>query len=457
MIYRADTIGVFQIESRAQMSMLPRLRPRTFYDLVIEVAIVRPGPIQGNMVHPYLRRRNGGPVPAFPSQEIAAVLEKTLGVPLFQEQAMRLSIVAAGFTPGEADQLRRAMAAWRRSGSIERFRQKLIDGMTARGLSAEFAQQVFCQIRGFGEYGFPESHAASFALLVYSSAWLKHYYPAEYCAAIINSQAMGFYSPAQLMRDAIEHGVRALPVDVNASDWDCTLEGGAQRLGFRLLKAIPQAAVDRIIAARPFHSLDDFARRTELGKSLISRLAEADVFGSLRLDRRTALWQSLNQDRRRVPLFANLDDDEPPAGLPPMPPFEQVLADYRTAGCSLKAHPVSFLREQLDRLRVTPAGKLSSFTHGDRVRVAGIVLLRQRPGTARGITFATIEDETGAANLVIRPQIWERFYTVTRCSSAWIAHGVLESRESVIHVVASRLEDLSARLSGMQTVSRDFR
>ncbi len=457
MICRADTMGAFQIESRAQMSMLPRLRPRCFYDLVVEVAIVRPGPIQGDMVHPYLRRRNGEPIPTYPIKEIEEVLRKTLGVPLFQEQVMRLAIVAAGFTASEADQLRRAMAAWRRSGTIERFHKKLIDGMTARGLSPEFAEQVYRQIQGFGEYGFPESHAASFALLVYVSAWLKHYYPAAFAAALINSQPMGFYAPAQLIRDAREHGVKVLPVDVQASDWDCTLQQGALRLGFRLVKGISEAAVERIIATRPFRSVDDFARRTTLSPVVISRLAEADVFGSLTLDRRTALWQSLSQDGRDMPLLKGLDDDEPAASLPPMPMVEQVLADYRTSGLSLKAHPVAFYRRQLSAMRVTPAGELCRVTDGRFVRVAGIVLLRQRPGTARGITFATLEDETGLANLVIRPAIWDRYYAIARGSAAWIAHGRLESKDSVIHLLVHRLEDLSTRIGDLAIRSRDFR
>jgi error-prone DNA polymerase len=462
MICQADTIGVFQIESRAQMSMLPRLKPRTFYDLVIEVAIVRPGPIQGNMVHPYLRRRNGEEVPPYPNDEIKAVLHKTLGVPLFQEQAMRLAVVAAGFTPGEADQLRRAMGAWRRPGIIDQFRKKLIDGMQARGLSGEFAEQVFNQIRGFGEYGFPESHAASFALLVYVSAWLKCYYPAAFTAALINSQPMGFYSPSQLIRDARAHGVGVLPVDVNFSGWDCRLERSmALRLGLRLINGLPKAAAEKIEtaqAAGPFTSLDDFVRRTGLSQTVVAKLAEADAFSSLVIDRRAALWQALGQERRSryMPLLSGISDEEPAAPLPPMPLVDQVFADYRTSGMSLKAHPVGFFREQLNRLRVTPAGELGKICDGRHLRVAGLVLLRQRPGTAKGITFATIEDETGLANLVIRPQIWERHYKVARGSPAWIAHGCLENKEGVIHLVVNRLEDLSALLGDLKTRSRDF-
>jgi error-prone DNA polymerase len=459
MICRADTIGVFQIESRAQMSMLPRLRPECFYDLVIEIALVRPGPIQGDMVHPYLRRRNGEPVPPYPSDEIEAVLQRTLGVPLFQEQVMRLVVVAAGFSPGEADQLRRAMAAWKRTGDMDRFHKRLIDGMISRGLTAEFAEQVFAQIRGFAEYGFPESHSASFALLAYCSAYLKHYYPAAFCAAICNSQPMGFYAPAQLVRDAREHGVEVRAIDVNHSDWDCTLEGGALRLGFRLVTGLARKAAEQIAASRPFRSLDDFARRTGLSQAVMTLLAEADAFGSLRLDRRAALWRALGQDQRRSdrPLLAGLEDDEPKATLPPMPLIEQVFSDYRISGLSLKAHPLEFFRPELEKLRVVRARELKEVADGRPIRVAGIVLIRQRPGTARGITFCTIEDETGVANLIVRPAIWDRYYAVARGSSAWIAHGRLESKESVIHVNVQRLEDLSISLGKLRTFSRDFR
>ncbi len=465
MIRRADTIGVFQIESRAQMSMLPRLQPECFYDLVIEVAIVRPGPIQGNMVHPYLRRRKKlEELPAYPTPEIEAVLHKTLGVPLFQEQAMRLAVVAARFTPGEADQLRRAMAAWRRTGAIEKFRIKLVEGMLARGLPHEFAEQVFNQIRGFGEYGFPESHAASFALLVYVSSYLKCYYPAAFCAAIINSQPMGFYAPSQLIRDARHHGVSILPVDVNCSDWDCTLEAGSLRLGFRLLKGIGEAAALRIMDVRreqPFRSVDDFTHRTRLDQATIARLADADAFNSLTLDRRQALWHSLAQEKRprEMPLFCTSAERELtaiPAELPPQPLFEQVIADYRATGLSLKSHPIAFLRNQLDDLQVTRSSELGENLDGQQLRVAGIVLLRQRPGTARGITFVTLEDETGLTNLVIRPAIWDRYYSIARRSPAWIAHGQLECKESVIHLVVHCLQDLSARIGKLGTKARDF-
>ncbi len=479
MICRADTVGVFQIESRAQMSMLPRLKPRCFYDLVIEVAIVRPGPIQGQMVHPYLKARKSGIQPEYPTQEIRDVLAKTMGVPIFQEQAMKLAVVAAGFTPGEADQLRRAMAAFKRPGVIDKFQKKLIDGMLQRGLTSEFAERVFSQIRGFGEYGFPESHAASFALLVYVSCWLKHHFPAVFCASIINSQPMGFYAPAQLVSDAKEHGVLVAGVDVNHSDWDCTLEpivGHALlkplerpelqlRLGLRMIRGLAEAMGQAVVAARgvggAFCDLADFSRRTRLGQAAITRLADAGALGSLAGDRRAAFWQALAQDRmaKDMSLFeaTGADKDDPlPETLQPMQPIEEVYADYETTGLSLRAHPVSFVRDQLDRLRVTSAIELKNLTDGRFVRVAGLVLLRQRPSTAKGITFVTLEDESGSMNLVLKPEIWEKFYKTVRRSNAWLVHGVLENREGIVHVLAGRIEDLSTQVGGLVVKSRDF-
>ncbi len=471
MICAADTMGVFQIESRAQMSMLPRLRPREFYDLVIEVAIVRPGPIQGNMVHPYLRRRSGAEAASYPNDAVREVLAKTLGVPLFQEQAMRLAVVAAGFTPGEADALRRAMGAWRRTGVIEQFRQRMFAGMLARGLSQEFAEQAFMQIRGFGEYGFPESHAASFALLVYVSAWLKCHYPAAFAAALINSQPMGFYAPAQLIRNAREHGVEIRPIDVNQSDWDCTLEpddsagGVALRLGLRLASGLAEEDSRAIVRARragPLRSLDDLARRARLGRAVLARLARADACGSLGLDRRQSLWQALGQEPRSRsaaprPLFDVLAaEDDPLAGLPTMPAEQEVLADYRTTGLSLRPHPISFHRAALDAMDVTPGERLESLRSGRLVKVAGVVLLRQRPSTARGITFVTLEDETGAINLIVRPEVWRRDYRAARGAAVLLATGRLQIAEQVIHVLASRLEDLSALLPELAARSRDF-
>lgn len=463
MICRADTIGVFQIESRAQMSMLPRLKPRCYYDLVIEVAIVRPGPIQGDMVHPYLRRRFGEEDETYPSDAIREVLKKTLGVPLFQEQCMQLAIVAAGFTPGEADQLRRAMGAWRRPGVIDRFRQKLLDGMKRHGLEGDFAEQVFRQIRGFGEYGFPESHAASFALLVYVSAWLKYHYPAEFTAALINSQPMGFYAPAQLIRDARDHRVEVLPVDINHSEWDCTIEQGRLRLGFRLIKGLQPSSAAAIVESRrsgPFTSMHDFLRRTELPQSQVERLAEADSLFHLSRSRREALWKALaveGKPRQRT-LFDDLEPvDEPPAKLPEMVPEEEVHADYRTTGLSLRAHPMAFQRDRLKPLGIVSAAELVRLPNDTPVKIAGIVLMRQRPGTAKGITFVTIEDETGTANLIVHAATWERFRKVARHSQAWIVHGKVESKDAVIHVIVRRLEDLTSRLTALVVKSRDFR
>jgi error-prone DNA polymerase len=479
MITRADTMGVFQIESRAQMAMLPRLKPNKFYDLVIEVAIVRPGPIQGDMVHPYLRRRSGEEAVEYPDERIRAVLEKTLGVPIFQEQAMRLAVVGAGFTPGEADQLRRAMGAWRRPGVIDQFHQKLIDGMLANGYSPEFADRFFRQIRGFGEYGFPESHAASFALLVYVSAWLKRYYPAAFAAALINSQPMGFYAPAQLIADARKHGVEVLPGDVNFSDWDCTLEGvegveeskgsnrvvgtrsvpATLRLGLRLIAGLSQSHGEQTVAARgdrPFRSLDDFARRTGLSSSVLARLSRADAFHSLALDRRGALWQSL-PEQKTLPLFDEVSGDEPAVPLPALSPLEEVIADYRTQGLSLRDHPVKFMRARLTQLKAISSAELAGRQHGEKVRVAGLVLMRQRPQTARGITFVTLEDETGIVNLIVRPEIWEQYHRVARRAQAMLARGTVQRRDEVIHVFVERLQDLSALLAGAELKSRDFR
>jgi error-prone DNA polymerase len=455
------------------MSMLPRLKPRCWYDLVIEVAIVRPGPIQGNMVHPYLRRRNGEEPPIYPNEEIKAVLHRTLGVPIFQEQAMKLAVVAAGFTPGEADQLRRAMGKWRKTGVIQQFHDKLMAGMKQRGLTEEFAQQVFRQISGFGEYGFPESHAASFAKLVYVSAWLKRYYPAAFCAAIINSLPMGFYAPAQLVADARKHDVNVLPVDVNHSHWDCTLEKGltetggedprSLRLGFRVISGLRGSSAEAIESARqdgPFTSISEFTLRTRLGQAALAQLSKADAFGSLHQDRRAALWQALGQEKKPKdqPLFADLEagDDETFA-LPTLAPQDQVTEDYRSIGLSLKAHPLSFHRQSLDELRVTTCAGLADKENNRHMRVAGLVILRQRPSTAKGITFVTLEDETGTANLVVKQNIWQRYYKIARRSPAWIAHGKLEKKSGVIHLVVNRLEDMSGRLQELQIKSRDFR
>lgn len=470
MICAADTMGVFQIESRAQMSMLPRLRPRCFYDLVIEVAIVRPGPIQGNMVHPFLAARENPDAAVYPNDAVRRVLEKTLGVPIFQEQAMRLAVVAAGFTPGEADQLRRAMAAWRRPGVIDRFRVKLIDGMAANGLNADFAQQVFHQIQGFGEYGFPESHAASFALLVYASSFLKCHYPAAFCAALLDSQPMGFYAPAQLIADAQKHGVRVLGADVNHSDVrtrlvdDAHRQGPAMRLGLQMIRGLASAAAERICRARdlggPFTDLNDLTRRAELPRAVIATLADADAFASMSTDRRAAVWQSLATEdaSASMPLLASLEPDcSVPDELVAMSPVEEVHRDYATTGLSLKAHPVSFLRSRLAEQGCRTAAELPSLRDGRHVRVSGIVLMRQRPSTAKGITFVTIEDETGSMNLVLFAAVWKRFFKVARASNAWIVDGKLENRKGVIHVIVGRVEDMSEMMNHLSTTTRDFR
>jgi error-prone DNA polymerase len=462
MICRADTIGVFQIESRAQMSMLPRLQPRCFYDLVVEVAIVRPGPIQGGMIHPYLRRRNGLEPVTYPSAAVEEVLAKTFGVPIFQEQVMRLAMVAAGFSAGEADQLRRAMGAWKRSGVIEQFREKLRAGMVANGLPTEFADQLYEMIRGFGEYGFPESHAASFALLTYVSSWLKCHYPAAFTAALLNSQPMGFYAPAQLVRDAQAHGVVVLPLDVNQSDWDSTLRSSPNgillQLGFRLIRGASEEMARRITEARAagaFRSLPEFMRRTALSRAALVRLAGADAFGSLELGPRPALWHALSR-HEELPLFAGMDDEIPPPPLAAMPLGEQIVADYNTTGLSLKAHPISLVRSELTRRRVTANADLLNIADKSVVRVAGLVLVRQRPSTAKGTTFITLEDETGIANIVVWPRVWERHRRSARSAAALYVQGRVERAGSVVHVIADRMADLSDLLDGIAPRSRDF-
>ncbi len=465
MLCQADSIGVFQVESRAQMSMLPRLKPRDFYDLVIEVAIVRPGPIQGDMVHPYLRRRNGEEKVNFPSEELRQVLGKTLGVPLFQEQAMKIAIVGAGFSPSEADGLRRAMATFRRRGTIHTFRDKLIEGMVARGYERDFAERCFRQIEGFGTYGFPESHAASFALLVYVSAWLKCHYPAVFAAALLNSQPMGFYAPAQIVRDAREHGVEVLPVDVNMSAWDCALEPGsagdlALRLGFRQVKGLAAAEGRAVEAARGNGYSDPTAlwRRAGLGRKALEALARADGFRSLGLDRRQALWAVKGlatglKSAAPLPLFAAMGEEErgpdPQVSLPRMALSEHVVDDYASLRLSLKAHPVAFLRQGLARDGVVEAARLKDLPNGKRVKVAGLVLVRQRPGSAKGVIFATLEDETGVANTVIWPDAFERYRAIVLKASLLVVEGRLQREGLVIHVVAERLTDLTYRLAAL--------
>ncbi len=503
MLSRADSIGVFQVESRAQMSMLPRLKPRCFYDLVIEVAIVRPGPIQGDMVHPYLRRREKKEPVAIPSpkfgkkDELVKILRRTLGVPLFQEQAMSIAIEAGGFTPAEADRLRRAMATFKRTGTIDTFRDKMIGGMTAKGYGRDFATRCFQQIEGFGEYGFPESHAASFALLVYASAWLKCRYPDVFAAALLNAQPMGFYAPAQIVRDAREHGVAVRPVDVNLSDYDVTLEPGpraarrvraphramkgdiraehALRLGFRAVKGIGEEDARRIAQARAaggaFTSIRDLWVRTGLKLAVIERLADADAFGSLRIARRQALWavKALGRagDQDDLPLLAasrnradvsseecRLAPPEPPVALPAMPPGEEVVNDYRFLSLSLRRHPASFLRAALAARGVAPNAELRRRLSGERLTVSGLVIIRQRPGSARGVTFLTLEDETGIANVIVWPNMFERFRPLILGARYVAARGRLQHASEVIHLVAEHLEDLTPMLGRLMDGER---
>jgi error-prone DNA polymerase len=459
MLCRADSLGVFQVESRAQMSMLPRLKPRDYYDLVIEVAIVRPGPIQGDMVHPYLRRRSGKEAVSFPKPELEEVLGKTLGVPLFQEQAMRIAIVAAGFTPDEADQLRRAMATFRNVGTIHSFEVKLIEGMVARGYERDFAERCFRQIEGFGSYGFPESHAASFALLVYVSAWLKCHYPAVFACALINSQPMGFYAPAQIIRDAREHGVAVRPVDVNYSAWDCTLEategGYALRLGLRQIKGLSAADAERLVVGRGNGYAEPLAlwRRAGLAPAALEALARADAFGSLGLDRRQALWAIQGLGASPLPLFAAANEpeqgEEPEVALPRATLGEQVVQDYASLRLSLKRHPVALLRGRLAGEGRMPAERLATLGHGKQVSVAGLTLVRQRPGTASGVIFLTLEDETGVANIVVWPTVFGRFRRILLTASLLGIEGRLQREGLVLHVVAERLTDLSPLLQDL--------
>lgn len=458
MLCEADSVGVFQVESRAQMTMLPRLRPRAFYDLVIEVAIVRPGPIQGDMVHPYLRRRNGKERVSFPSQELADVLGKTLGVPLFQEQAMKIAIVAAGFTPSEADRLRRAMATFKKTGTIHGFREKMIEGMVARGYERDFAERCFRQIEGFGDYGFPESHAASFALLVYVSAWMKCHHPAVFACALLNSQPMGFYAPAQIVRDAREHGVEVRAVDVNASEWDCTLEpagaggGLALRLGFRQIKGFGEDAAAALTGTRGNGWPDPWTlwRRSGLGPAKLEKLVNADAFASMGLTRRDALWAVRAFGATPLPLFAVTGEDEqaPAPGsiaedvvLPVMSEGEEVIEDYAAVRLTLRAHPLALLRDRLPealRSRDLMAAKLDS-----RVTIAGLVLVRQRPGTAKGVVFMTLEDETGVANIIVWRKVFEGFRRVVLGARLVAVTGRVQREGIVIHVVAETIADMS--------------
>ncbi len=467
MLCQGDSVGVFQVESRAQMAFLPRMKPRDFYDLVIEVAIVRPGPIQGDMVHPYLRRRNGEETVEFPSEDLRRVLQKTLGVPLFQEQAMRVAIVGAGFTPSEADRLRRAMATFRHTGTIHTFREKMINGMLERGYEQDFAERCFRQIEGFGDYGFPESHAASFALLVYVSAWMKCHYPAVFTCALLNSQPMGFYAPAQLVRDAREHGVTVRPPDANLSNWDCTLEldetgdgGYALRLGLRQIRGFKEPDGEWVVAARGNGYADPASiwRRAGLDGGTLEKLARADAFASMGLSRREGLWAArrfaaanTNGGAKPLPLFEAVGDDgwgmEAPVTLPDMPTGEAVMADYASLRLSLRSHPVSLLRDGF--AGSTPAKALIETDNDTGVTVVGLVLARQRPGTAKGVIFATLEDETGVANVIVWPKIFERFRRIVLTARLLKVTGRLQREGIVTHLIAERLEDCSPLLDSL--------
>jgi error-prone DNA polymerase len=504
MLCKGDSVGTFQVESRAQMSMLPRLRPEKFYDLVIEVAIVRPGPIQGGMVHPYLKRRNGEEAVDYPSAEVKRALERTLGVPIFQEQVMQLAILAADFTPGEADQLRRAMAAWKRKGGLGPFHERLVGRMVAKGYPQEYAERIFKQIEGFGEYGFPESHAASFALLVYVSAWIKCHHPDAFLAALLNSQPMGFYAPAQLVRDAREHGVTVLPVDVTRSGWESVLEQDASvqaaraaapaapplrpvRLGFNRIGGLAQAAAERIVAARaagPFTSPEDLARRALLDAHELSLLAQADALAPLPLGpddaarrppegappdlgsdpavrrighRHQAAWSVAGIDTRATPLLRGTRTHEAAAALPAPDAAQTVLADYRALGLSLTQHPVALLREQLAAYKVQPAAVLRGYPHGRLARASGIVTHRQRPETAKGVVFVTLEDDTGSVNVIVWPQVAEQQRRALLASTLLTVYGIWQREGEVRHLVARQLVDHSALLQGLASRSRNFR
>ncbi|MFM7378481.1 MAG: error-prone DNA polymerase, partial [Erythrobacter sp.] len=467
MLRKGDSLGVFQVESRAQMNMLPRLRPREFYDLVIQVAIVRPGPIQGDMVHPYLKRRRGAepvriPAPApehGPPDELTSILGRTLGVPIFQEQAMKIALDAAKFSSLEANRLRKAMATFRSRGMVDELQDMMVERMVARGYDRDFAQRCFNQIRGFGEYGFPESHAASFAQLVYVSSWLKCHYPAAFAAALLNSQPMGFYAPAQIVRDAVEHGVKVLPVDVNASHWDCTLEGEALRLGLRQIDGLLEYVAAALVSAREaggaFRDIADLRARGGLSPAHIERLASADAFTSLGLARRQALWDARSLiPAPDLPLFRAMGVREEGAergevALPRMPLSEEVVADYQTTRLSLKAHPMAFLRADLAARGFVRAADLRSRKFRSMVQVAGVVLIRQRPGSAKGVTFITLEDETGVINLVVWPDLKEKQRKVVMGARLMEVRGRVEYDDEVIHVIAAHMTDATQRLHAL--------
>jgi error-prone DNA polymerase len=466
MICKADTVGVFQIESRAQMSMLPRMKPRRFYDLVIEVAVVRPGPIQGGMVHPYLKRREGKEKVVYPSPDMKKALARTLGVPIFQEQVMQVAILAAGFSPGEADQLRRAMAAWKRKGGLEKYYERIVGGMLRRGYDQAFAEQIFSQIQGFGEYGFPESHAASFALLAYASSWLKCHEPAAFLCALLNSQPMGFYSPSQLVQDARRHGIEVRPADVMVSGWESTLEEQedrdrsqpAVRLGLHMLRGLKAEAGERIELARairPFASVADLARRAHLERADLQVLAGANALGALAGHRRQALWQAVGAVPDRDLLRpASIEEEAPELAAPSE--GQEIVGDYRAQGLSLGRHPLALLRAQLLAKRFIPAEVLMDFQNGQLARACGIVTVRQRPGTAKGVLFLTLEDETGNVNVIVWPNLVEQQRREVLNASLLGVYGVWQREGEVRHLVARRLVDMSQLLGRLDTRSRDF-
>ena len=464
MICEGDTMGVFQIESRAQMAMLPRLKPRCYYDLVIEVAIIRPGPIQGDMVHPYLRRRNGEEAVEYPSEDVREVLQRTLGVPIFQEQVMQLAVVAAGFTPGEADRLRRAMAAWKRRGGLGPFEEKLIRGMQSRGYSEEFAKQIFQQILGFGEYGFPESHSASFALLVYVSCWLKRHTPAAFTCALLNSQPMGFYSASQLTQDARRHGVEVRPVDINESHWDSSLEKrvdngeAALRLGLRQVKGLSEGAGEAIVVARtsPYRSIQQLLEKTGLNRRELDALAAAGALKSLAGHRHKVRWTVAGVETP-TPLFSSLDRFEALPMLRKPTEGQDVVADYQSVGLTLGRHPIALIRGYLDGHGYVPASRLSELQSGQWMKIAGLVITKQRPGTASGVTFVTLEDETGCSNLVVWKKIAEDQRDVLLNARLMGVQGELQKEGKVIHVIARKLVDHSDLLGELAVRSRDFR
>jgi error-prone DNA polymerase len=469
MISHADTVGVFQIESRAQMSMLARLQPRCFYDLVIQVAIVRPGPIQGGMVHPYLRRRMGEEPVEYESEEIRSVLERTLGVPIFQEQVIAIAMVAAGFTAGEADQLRRAMAAWKKKGGLDKFYDRLVNGMTERSYTKEFAERIYAQIHGFSEYGFPESHSASFALLVYVSAWIKCHEPAVFLAALLNSQPMGFYTPSQLIQDAKRHGVEVRPADVMVSEWDCTLEENptaqygvgpqpAVRLGLRLIKGMSAEGAESLVftrAVRPFASVDDLARRAQLSTHDLQALARANALLTLSGHRRQAAWQ-VSGMKTMPRLLKNAPIAEESLSIAKASEGQEVVADYASMGLTLNKHPLAILRQKLTAMNLSTAEELKRFPDRKLARTTGIVTVRQRPGTANGVLFMTLEDETGNTNVIVWPDLLEKFRREALNAKLLTVYGVMQTDGRVVHLLAKRLVDHSELLGDLHIRSYDF-